>query len=61
MPNENQFVLSPQGNLSEAANKLFAALRQLNNMDVDVILAEVFPNEGIGMAINDRLRRAGVE
>ena len=61
VPNENQFVLSPQGNLSEAANKLFAALRQLNNMDVDVILAEVFPNEGIGMAINDRLRRAGVE
>ena len=51
-------VLSPSGDLNEAARKLFAALRSLDASDVDLILAEVFPEEGLGRAINDRLRRA---
>jgi len=29
-------------------------------MDVDLILAELLPEEGLGRAINDRLRRASV-
>jgi len=52
------FILSPTANLHEAASNLFAALRKLDTEDVDIILAEVFPDEGIGKAINDRLGRA---
>ncbi len=51
-------VLSPQGDLAEAARHLFAALRALDASDCAVILAERFPDEGLGRAINDRLRRA---
>jgi L-threonylcarbamoyladenylate synthase len=54
-------VLAPNGDLSQAARGLFAALRELDTSDVDVILAEVFPDEGLGRAINDRLRRAGAK
>ena len=52
------FVLSEKGLLPEAANRLFNCLREIDTMDYDVILTEVFPNEGIGSAINDRLDRA---
>lgn len=51
-------VLSPLGDLREAAAGLFRALREMDHADVDVILAERFPEEGIGLAINDRLTRA---
>ncbi|MBK9175299.1 MAG: threonylcarbamoyl-AMP synthase [Flavobacteriales bacterium] len=51
-------VLSPQGDFGEAARHLFAALRSLDTSDCEVILAEPFPEEGLGRAINDRLRRA---
>lgn len=54
-------TLSAQGDLSEAAHKLFAAMRALDASDVDVILAEVFPEVGLGKAINDRLRRAAAK
>ncbi len=52
------FVLSAQSSLNEAAKNLFKALRYFDKSNCEVILAEVFPNEGIGMAINDRLKRA---
>lgn len=52
------FILSPAGNISEAAQKLFATMRRIDEMDVDLILAEDFPDTGIGQAINDRLNRA---
>jgi L-threonylcarbamoyladenylate synthase len=58
---KNQFILSPSGSLDEAARHLFSALRSLNDFDVDIILAERFPDEGLGIAINDRLRRASVQ
>ncbi len=51
-------VLSEQGDLSEAARHLFSVLRELDGSDCSVILAEEFPVEGLGRAINDRLRRA---
>jgi len=54
-------VLSPVGDLAEAARNLFAALRRLDAGQCDVILAEVLPEQGLGMAINDRLRRAAVK
>ncbi|MCB9168826.1 MAG: threonylcarbamoyl-AMP synthase [Flavobacteriales bacterium] len=51
-------VLSPSGDLAEAAMHLFAVLRELDESPCEVILAEEFPEEGLGRAINDRLRRA---
>jgi L-threonylcarbamoyladenylate synthase len=54
----HQLILSPAGSIEEAAHNLFAALRQLDKMQVDVILAETVPDLGLGRAINDRLRRA---
>lgn len=51
-------VLSGGGDLAEAARHLFAVLRTLDASDAEVILAEVFPDVGLGRAINDRLRRA---
>jgi L-threonylcarbamoyladenylate synthase len=51
-------VLSPSGDLHEAARGLFAALRRLDTSNVELVLAEVFPEVGLGRAINDRLRRA---
>ena len=44
---------------SGSAANLFRHLRELDAMDdVDLIIAEEVPNEGLGKAINDRLRRA---
>lgn len=51
-------VLSERGDLAEAARHLFAVLRDMDASDCAVILAERFPEEGLGRAINDRLRRA---
>lgn len=56
-----QFILSPSGNMEEAAQNLFEALRSFDKMPVDVILAEPVPNVGLGRAINDRLQRAAVQ
>lgn len=52
------WVLSPSGDLHEAARNLFQALRSADAAEVDLIIAEVFPGEGLGWAINDRLSRA---
>ncbi|MFV0442621.1 MAG: L-threonylcarbamoyladenylate synthase [Planctomycetaceae bacterium] len=51
-------VLSPGGDLREAAASFFAALRRLDRVCAEVILAERFPSEGLGVALNDRLSRA---
>jgi L-threonylcarbamoyladenylate synthase len=58
---ENQILLSPAGDLHEAAKNLFAAMRTLDNSDVELIVAVKFPDEGLGKAINDRLKRAAAE
>jgi L-threonylcarbamoyladenylate synthase len=58
LPKENQFILSPTGNLDEAAKNLFRILRLADNFKADVLLAERLPNFGLGLAINDRLERA---
>ena len=50
--------LSPTGDLPEAAARLFAAMRELDALDVDEIVAVALPEAGLGRAINDRLRRA---
>ena len=55
---DKQFILSRDGSLEEAASNLFSAMRQADALDVDIILAAIFPNIGLGRAINDRLNRA---
>jgi L-threonylcarbamoyladenylate synthase len=55
---ENQIVLSEQGDLKEAARNLFKAMRLMDEMDVDIIIAEFVPDIGLGRAVNDRLKRA---
>jgi len=52
------YVLSASGSLNEAAANLFQALRTLEKMPVEIILAEQVPDRGLGRAINDRLKRA---
>jgi L-threonylcarbamoyladenylate synthase len=52
-------VLSPgKGKLIEAGVRLFYALRELDKLGADEIIAEPVPTHGIGLAIMDRLRRA---
>ncbi len=58
---KHQVILSASQDLTEAAKNLFDALRRLDKMPVDLILAEFVPDTGIGMAINDRLRRAAAK
>lgn len=50
--------LSPSGDLAEAASNLFSALRALDADGADVIAVMPVPEQGLGAAINDRLRRA---
>jgi L-threonylcarbamoyladenylate synthase len=50
--------LSSSGDLVEAAANLFSALRTLDRTGVGAIAVMPIPEEGLGEAINDRLRRA---
>jgi L-threonylcarbamoyladenylate synthase len=52
------FNLSPTGSLSEAAANLFSYLRAADRTQPTAIAVAVIPDEGLGEAINDRLRRA---
>lgn len=54
-------ILSPTGNLAEAAANLFAAMRRLDAAGLQLILAEPAPDTGLGRAINDRLQRAAAK
>jgi len=50
--------LSPRGDLIEAAANLFSHLRALDTAGADCIAVMPIPYDGLGEAINDRLRRA---
>ena len=50
-------ILSRSGNFREAAANLFGALRRLDHLGLDRIVAEPVPETGLGIAIMDRLRR----
>jgi L-threonylcarbamoyladenylate synthase len=54
------FQLSPDGDLTEAAARLYAALHAGRLSDRPRIAVAPIPQNGIGVAINDRLRRAAV-
>ncbi|KQV55217.1 MULTISPECIES: L-threonylcarbamoyladenylate synthase [unclassified Caulobacter] len=57
-PGPGVFNLSPTGALSEAAANLFAFLRAADRTRPTAIAVAAIPQEGLGEAINDRLRRA---
>ena len=51
-------TLSQRQDLREAAARLFRCLRELDELDLDLIVAERVPAQGLGAAILDRLERA---
>ena len=52
------FNLSPSGDLTDAATRLFAYLRAADRLRPTAIAVAPIPQHGLGEAINDRLRRA---
>jgi L-threonylcarbamoyladenylate synthase len=52
------YNLSPSGDLAEAAANLFAQMRLLDRPGIGRIAVMPIPETGLGLAINDRLRRA---
>lgn len=57
-PSDSPFNLSPAGDLVEAAANLFALLRAADRTRPTAIAVAPIPVEGLGEAINDRLKRA---
>jgi L-threonylcarbamoyladenylate synthase len=53
-----QRILSPGGDLRTAAARFFEALHELDARNVQRIDAQPLPNRDLGIAMNDRLRRA---
>lgn len=51
-------VLSEAGDLRQAAARFFSCLHRLDEAGLAAIVAEPVPEEGLGLAIMDRLRRA---
>ena len=55
---EKHIVLSKSGHLEEAMAQLYDALHQLDSLNLDLIITEIFPDHDLGKSINDRLKRA---
>ena len=55
---KNYFNLSQKGNLNEAANNLYKTMRKIKKLKYKSINVCTIPNNGIGCAINDRLKKA---
>ena len=53
-----QVILSRKGDLALACKRLYSAMRKLEAMGVDIIIAERMPNDGLGRTLNDRMQRA---
>ncbi len=51
-------ILSVSGDLREAAATLFAKMRRLDGAGLERIIAQPVPEQGLGLAIMDRLRKA---
>lgn len=55
-------VLSPEKSITKAAENFFSAIRIMDaNDEVEIIICELFPEEGLGRALNDRLKRAAAK
>ena len=55
---KNCFNLSKNSDLREAASKLYATFRRIKKLKFKKIYVVKIPNKGIGIAINDRLKKA---
>ena len=55
---KNMFNLSSKNNLNEAAKNLYKILRKIKKLKYKKINVVRIPNKRIGIAINDRLRKA---
>ncbi len=51
--------LGSRHDLSGVAQKLFAALRECDRLGMDTIYIEAFPSEGLGIALMNRIEKAG--
>ena len=51
-------ILSEKGDLKQAMSNLYAAMHRLDKQNLDIIIAEKFPENDLGKSINDRLQRA---
>ncbi len=60
-PAQGRIDLSPEGDIVEAAARLFGALRSLDALGVSAIAVAPIPRKGLGEAIHDRLTRAAAE
>ena len=58
---ENSLNLSYEGNLDEAAFNFFDYIRRLDKLHLTKILVSPIPNEGIGIVINEKLKRASLK
>jgi L-threonylcarbamoyladenylate synthase len=61
LPNIQYYFLAKQNNLDQAASNLYHALHYLDSLNLDLIIAEKFPDYGLGKTINDRLTRASAK
>jgi L-threonylcarbamoyladenylate synthase len=52
------FNLSPAGDVTEAAANLFRVLHEADAVGATAIAVAPVPDDGLGVAVNDRLRRA---
>ena len=55
---KNYFNLSKKGDLKEAAANLYKTMRKIKKMGYKKIYISKIPKKGIGLAINDRIKRA---
>lgn len=55
---KHRFQLSETADFDEAAKNLFSTMREADACGAEIILTRLLPETGLGMAINDRLRRA---
>ena len=55
---KNIFNLSYKGDLKEAGKNLYKTMRKIKNLNFKKIRVVKIPNRDIGIAINDRLKKA---
>lgn len=58
---KKHIVLSEDGSYELAMKNFYNALHELDKCELDIIVAEQFPNENLGKVINDRLDRAAAD
>ncbi|MEY5048510.1 MAG: hypothetical protein RLZZ175_1869 [Bacteroidota bacterium] len=62
IPHKNQIKLSENGDINEAAKNLFSSLRAFDKLDIEIlIIKDLLPENGLGIAVNDRLKRAAAK